>query len=300
MIRIVAIAVLVASPVAGVAQAVRLPPPTVTFPTGERGKVTGLIISRDGDNLLVRDETTKRVSEVRITDDTKISSPSGFLNLERTPQPPTTLIPGLIVKVSGKGSSRGHLIADDISFRRSDLRVATQISAGEVELRARERQTAAVAEANRDSIAKTKARARDSLDAVNTRISNLDTYDLRVRGTVYFDGNSAVLTEEGREILDDLFDKSKRFEGYVIEVAGFTDASGSPAANQELSARRAESVVAYLNAAHAVPLWRFATPTGLGALRPVADNDTPGGRALNRRVEVRVLVSRGLRSPPDP
>lgn len=298
VVCIVAIAALVGRWTDASAQALRLPSPTVSYTTGERGAVTGPIISRDGDNFLVRDETTGKVSAVHITDETKISSPSGFLNLERTPQPPTTLIAGLIIEVKGRGSSRGNLVADRISFRRSDLRVATQISAGEVELRARERQTAAIAEANRDSLARATLRARDSLDAVNARISNIDTYDLRVRGTVNFVPNSAALTEEGKEILDDLFDKSRKLEGYIIEVAGFTDATESPIGNRELSARRAESVVAYLSAVHAVPLWRFATPVGFGAERAVATNETAEGRALNRRVELRVLASRGLRAPP--
>ncbi|MGH7619647.1 MAG: OmpA family protein, partial [Gemmatimonadaceae bacterium] len=290
-----ALVILLAAPVASMAQVVRLPPPTVTYTPGERGKVTGLIVSRDGNDLLVRDETTNKVSTVTITEETNISSPTGFLSLEREPQPATTLIRGLIIAVSGTGGSRGSLVAKKISFHKSALRVAEQISAGEVELRARERETAALAAANRDRIAQATLRARDSLDVLNARISRIDSYVLRVRGTVNFASGSARLSEEARLILDDLVAKSRGLDGYVIEVAGYTDSGGSLEETQELSERRAGAVVAYLNMAHDVPLRRIASPTGLGASRPVASNDTPGGRALNRRVEIRVLVSRGLR-----
>lgn len=282
-----------------VAQVVRLPAPNVTYTAGEKAKLTGLIISRDSDEMLVRDEATNRVSRVMINSETRISSPSGFLSLGHTPQEPSTLISGLIIDVQGNGGSRGGLIARSISFRERDLRVARQIAAGEVELRARERRTTAIAVANRDSIADAKERARDSVDAVNRRIARLDVYDLRVRGTVYFAPNGATLTPEGEAILDDLVAKSQRLEGYVIEVTGYTDDVGTAAAEDAISTRRAEVVVAYLTVTHSVPLRRIVGPTGLGALRPAATNSTEQGRALNRRVELRVLVSRGMQTPPD-
>jgi OmpA-OmpF porin, OOP family len=297
--RVIAIALLSLWPAGMIAQAVQLPPPRVLYAPGRPGKVTGFIVNRDGDDLLVRDETTSLLSMVTITSTTKISSPSGFLNLERTPQPPTTLIAGLLIAVEGTGGSNGGLVAERVSFHTSALRVARQIAAGEVVLKAQQRQTAAVAAANRDSLRRATLRARDSLDALNTRISNLDAYELRVRGTVTFAVNSADLSDEAREILDDLVDKSRPFEAYVIEVAGYSDATGSAAANQVLSTRRAQAVVEYLTTAHAIPLRRFAAPAGLGPSRPVADNSSAEGRALNRRVEVKVLVSRGLRAPPD-
>jgi outer membrane protein OmpA-like peptidoglycan-associated protein len=281
------------------AQPLRLPTPTVSYTSGEKAKLSGLIISRDSDEVLVRDdEMTTKVSRVVFNAETKISSPSGFLNLGHTPQEPSTLIPGLIISVDGTGGSRGALMARSISFRERDLRVARQIAAGDVELRARERQTAAIAIATRDSMTNAKERARDSLDAVNRRISRLDIYDLRVRGTVYFAPNSAALTKQGEEILDDLVAKSQRFEGYIIEVTGYTDDVGTAAAQEEMSARRADVVTAYLTVTHAIPLRRIVGPTGLGALLPAATNSTDEGRAQNRRVELRVLVSRGLQASP--
>src|SRR6478735_8432708 len=72
---------------------------TITYTQGDRGKVTGYILMRKGDDMLVRDETTKALSLVSITAATKITSPTGFLSLDTKAQPPTTLIPGLLIKV---------------------------------------------------------------------------------------------------------------------------------------------------------------------------------------------------------
>jgi outer membrane protein OmpA-like peptidoglycan-associated protein len=77
-------------------------------------------------------------------------------------------------------------------------------------------------------------------------------------------------------------------------VSGFASADGSTEANRRLSERRAETVIRYLVENHNIPLRRIITPYGYGEMKPIADNTTRGGRAENRRVEVQVLVSRGL------
>ncbi|MDT7541132.1 MAG: OmpA-OmpF porin, family, partial [Acidobacteriota bacterium] len=64
-----------------------------------------------------------------------------------------------------------------------------------------------------------------------------------------------------------------------------------------LSQKRADAVVRYLAETHNVPLRRIVTPFGYGAAQPVADNKTRTGREQNRRVEVSVLVNRGIMSP---
>ena len=289
---------LVASATRAPAQATITSQATVTYTQGDRGKVTGYILMRKGDDMLVRDETTKQLSLVSITAATKITSPTGFLSLDTKAQAPTTLIPGLLIKVKGAGGVRGNLVADDISFRQSALRVATQIAAGEVELRAQQRQTAAAAAANRENIADAKERARDSIDAlsrsVNARISNLDDYDVKAQATVFFAPGSSLLNDEMKRQLDALFARSQGVEGFTIEITGFADTTGSAEANQAISGARARAVAAYLIEAHAVPPRRIATPSGLGTSRPVASNGTSGGRALNRRAEVRLLINRGL------
>jgi len=68
-----------------------------------------------------------------------------------------------------------------------------------------------------------------------------------------------------------------------IEVAGHTDSQGSPESNLDLSRRRAEAVTAYIGEA-GVGTSRI-TSAGYGETNPVASNDTPEGRAQNRRIE---------------
>jgi outer membrane protein OmpA-like peptidoglycan-associated protein len=152
--------------------------------------------------------------------------------------------------------------------------------------------------ANTDSIAEATARARGTLDSlettIKTRMSELDTYDVKYNSTLYFAAGKATLTDVARTALDDIAQKGQVLNGYLIEVAGFADSEGNAAFNQRLSEQRADAVVAYLASAQSVPLRRIVNPTGLGTAQPVATNSTPEGRARNRRVEVRVLVNRAL------
>jgi outer membrane protein OmpA-like peptidoglycan-associated protein len=80
----------------------------------------------------------------------------------------------------------------------------------------------------------------------------------------------------------------------VIEVRGFASAEGGADMNRRLSQRRADAVVRYLAETHNIPLRRIITPFGYGAAQAIADNSTRTGREQNRRVEVSVLVNRGL------
>ena len=66
------------------------------------------------------------------------------------------------------------------------------------------------------------------------------------------------------------------------------------AMDQRLSEQRAAAVAQYLRESANVPQWRIVVPAGYGETHPVASNSDAKGRAMNRRVEVRVLVSKGL------
>ena len=83
-----------------------------------------------------------------------------------------------------------------------------------------------------------------------------------------------------------------KFNRTLIDVNGHTDSTGSLAYNQGLSERRAASVANYL-ASQGVDQRRMST-LGFGPSQPIASNATPDGRAQNRRVEVNILVSKGL------
>jgi outer membrane protein OmpA-like peptidoglycan-associated protein len=111
---------------------------------------------------------------------------------------------------------------------------------------------------------------------------------------VTFRVNSAVLSPEAKLQLDDFAQKVMSAKGYMIEVSGHTDSTGGEAKNFRLSQQRAESVVQYLAVAHKIPLRRFITPMGYGKTEAVADNSTAAGRAQNRRVQVKMLLNRGM------
>lgn len=79
-----------------------------------------------------------------------------------------------------------------------------------------------------------------------------------------------------------------------MAVVGFADTTGNTAANRALSEKRANSVIGYLVTKHNLPLQRLVQPFGYGESNAVAENTTEEGRAKNRRVEVRLLVNRGI------
>jgi outer membrane protein OmpA-like peptidoglycan-associated protein len=103
---------------------------------------------------------------------------------------------------------------------------------------------------------------------------------------VLFDFNQASLRTGAREKLSKLAGILIAYPGtYRIEIEGHTDAVGSQDYNQKLSEDRAAAVRAYLAQA-GIPDGRIIAVRGFGKVRPVATNDTPEGRQMNRRVEL--------------
>jgi outer membrane protein OmpA-like peptidoglycan-associated protein len=101
---------------------------------------------------------------------------------------------------------------------------------------------------------------------------------------IHFDTNSARLRADSAPALDAVLELLKRQTGSRWIVSGHTDDQGTAELNQRLSQARAASVVAWLSA-HGIAAGRLVAK-GYGASRPVADNATENGRALNRRVEI--------------
>ena len=268
--------------------------PTVRWAPGQEGKIKGAIMTRQGDEMLVRQQNSNDISSVTITEDTKIQQQSGLMNLDRTKQDASLLAPGLFVELHGVGGDHGNLVATRVTFSKRAMRVQNSIAAGEVDLREKEAQTAARAQANLNAINAATRRARDSIVAMTERIANLDNYVVKEEGTVYFGSGSFELTDEAKQVIDRMVQQGQGLEGFVVEVAGYTDDVGNVALNQELSARRVNAVVAYAADRFNIPLRRFINPTGLGETKPVGDNNTVEGRALNRRVEIRVLQNKGI------
>ncbi|MFN8624751.1 MAG: OmpA family protein [Candidatus Binatia bacterium] len=104
--------------------------------------------------------------------------------------------------------------------------------------------------------------------------------------SVHFDFDKATLKAEAKPILDEAVQVLKQEGSVDIVVEGHTDSVGTEQYNLRLSRRRAETVRRYL-VEHGVASGRI-TAEGLGESKPVASNDTAGGRAQNRRVELHV------------
>jgi outer membrane protein OmpA-like peptidoglycan-associated protein len=297
--------------------------PTKAIPNGEKEKVSGIIQGRDGDTMRVRTEDNS-VVVVDLTDTTKVQLKHGLFHLGKKKMDVTTLVPGLKVEASGKGNEQGQLVADTVRFdpdsyrasRAIDTRVSPLESrqgqlegrAGQLESRAGklETQTGQLEattgklsdqqKTDEQTIGQVKNdadQANQGVNSVNGRVNALDDYAEKAKATVYFRFGSAKLTEDAQRDLDDLIQKTKSMKGYMIEVAGFTDTTGNAQKNEELSEKRADAVVRYLQQGD-VPLRRILAPAGLGESHSVADNKTVEGRKLNRRVEVRVLVNSTL------
>src|SRR2546423_5446211 len=136
------------------------------------------------------------------------------------------------------------------------------------------------------------------VNATNERISALDDYQEVLAATIPFKPGSSELSQEARAKLDEIANKIGNTKGYLVEIAGFTDATSSSEQNINLSQQRAEVVTRYLVVVRKIPQHRILLPLGLGDTQPVGDNSNAEGRARNNRVEVKVLVNRGLTQGP--
>ncbi len=128
-----------------------------------------------------------------------------------------------------------------------------------------------------------------NVTTLGNKVENLDSYKQASSETVLFDLGQAVLKDEAKQTLDAVASKVASMKHYTIEVQGYTDTTGAPELNIRLSQRRAEAVVRYLTLQGKVPLYRIQT-VGYGEENPAADNKTRDGRKDNRRVEIKVLT----------
>jgi len=114
-----------------------------------------------------------------------------------------------------------------------------------------------------------------------------DNINLVMPGNITFPSNSSDLKADFYDVLDSVALVLEEYNKTTIVVAGFTDSKGSEAYNQKLSEQRADSVAKYLMSKK-VKSVRFDV-VGFGEQSPVADNATPEGRAMNRRVQLTLL-----------
>jgi OmpA-OmpF porin, OOP family len=104
---------------------------------------------------------------------------------------------------------------------------------------------------------------------------------------IHFNTGKADILPDSESTLNEIVKLMQQDAALKVRVEGHTDNQGNASANQALSEKRAQSVVAWLTA-HGVAAARL-TAKGFGQTKPVADNSTEEGRAKNRRVELAKL-----------
>jgi outer membrane protein OmpA-like peptidoglycan-associated protein len=298
--------------------------PTKKFEAGKKAKVTGTIVSRNGDLVTIRVKKESTSATVNITDNTKIGRDKSF-RLRKEEEDVTAMVPGLTISAEGVGNSSGQLDASKISFNPDTFAVEVaeeqQIeankaaasnaqttanqgvaAAGQAQTSANQAQSSAnqaQGTANQAGQLAAAAGAGAVMDAeaislVNKRVSDLGDYKTVVEAALFFDPDQASLSADDKKTLDKLAADAMSTQNYMIEVAGYASSTGTKAQNQKLSDERASAVTQYLRNSANVPMRRILAPAGYGATHAAASNSDPEGRDINRRVDVKVLVNKGL------
>ena len=280
-----------------------------TVASGQKLKLKGTVVAKDSDKIIVRD-TTGVDTNVMLNSSTSVKTKGGFFgggNTIATNQ----IVRGLNLEIEGRGDNAGNLSAEKVRFTKDNLAVAqsleSRIAPAEDRLTQTEQNAQRISGQIDELMAVSNAArggakaAQDSADAAiagvnatNQRISSVDDYVVQTNATINFKVGSAVLSPEGKQSLDTVAQTALTMKGYLIEVTGFASADGDEKKNKELSRRRAQTVLDYLIETHNIPLRRIGTSFGFGEAQAVADNTTREGREQNRRVEVKLTVSKGL------
>ena len=132
---------------------------------------------------------------------------------------------------------------------------------------------------------------RDSLAGTGVGVvRNGDNITLNMPGNITFATDSSSVSSQFYGVLDNVASTLNEYNQTVVQVAGFTDSTGSDSYNQSLSERRANAVSSYLSQ-KGVNSQRLVVK-GLGEQYPVASNDNESGRQQNRRVEITLVPVR--------
>lgn len=233
-------------------------------------EIKGVISARHGDRLKVTaaDGTSTIVA---ITDTTRIRSASGLFSTRRKAGE-EALLNGLPVTVKTLQGGE-ELVASQVVFRNNDFRTASMIRNGTSQ--GFEEQTAAT-------------------EALRGRVGDIDKYNVKATTNVHFDVGRTELSAQDKAELCTTATTAQQNENALLLVVGYTDSTGDDDFNQELSEKRAARVINYLQQQCGWKPYRMLTPTGMAKADPLASNDTPEGKALNRRVAVNVLVSKSV------
>jgi OmpA-OmpF porin, OOP family len=275
-------------------------------------EVKGMIIARTGETLVVK--SGAGTTTVVLTDDTTTKDDRGLLGLEKQQLSDAVLIPGLKVQVKGTSDAQGRVVAKTITTDGDDLETAEMVQAGlhptaqQVEanvqaistnqqnIAAHEAQLKALA-ANQQDVAAQREQLAKSISAIEettNRFSALSEYDVKGATTLKFNTGSSEISAADQDLLKQLAATATTLPGYIIEVTGYADATGSAAMNTKLSEDRAKAVIVFLMQQGNVPVRHIVAPGAMGEYGAVATNETEAGRAENRRVEVKILVNKAV------
>jgi OmpA-OmpF porin, OOP family len=283
---------------------------------GDETEVKGMITARTGETLVVKSGTG--TTTVVLTDNTRTKDDRGLFGLERQEMSSVVLIPGLKVNIDGVSDDQGRVVAKTITVDGDDLETAEMIQSGlhptaeqvaanvqvlEAHSGQLESHTAQLAgqkeniETNQQNIAANKQQIEANIKDIeeNTqRFTALSEYDVRGQATVNFEVGSSKISAKDQIELKQLANTATRLKGYIIEVTGYADSTGNAAINTKLSENRAKAVITYLMQKGEVPVRHIVAPGAMGEYGAAASNETQAGRAENRRVEVKVLVNKGI------
>jgi OOP family OmpA-OmpF porin len=283
---------------------------------GDKTEVKGMISSRTGETLLVKSSQGNVV--VVLTDDTTTKDNKGLFGLEKQRMSNVVLIPGLKVDIDGTTDDKGQVVAKTITVDGDDLETSEMIEAGlhptaeqvaanvktleahSGQLSTHDAQLAAHKEnieTNQQNIAANKQRIEQNIKDIEEheqRFAALTDFDVKGEATVKFNVGSSKISSTDQEELKKLAETATGLKGYIVEVMGYADSTGSAAMNTKLSEDRAKAVITFLMQQGNVPIRHIVAPGAMGEYGAKAPNETKAGRAENRRVEVKVLVNKGI------
>ena len=282
-----------------------------SVPAGEEvKKLRGVVTKRDPDSFRMSDPNGGPQVVVLLTANTEVKSHKRGVFRGSKEYGASYILRGLRLEVDGVGNSEGQIVADKIRFDEQDLRSAQALKATvdpiEAEMNEKLRlqqqeqeRLAGQIEENQALTAQAQAsaeKAQQTADYANNRINGLDDFDSLKTVSVPFASGSSTLGPKAKATIDEAaaWVKTQNTKGWVMAVIGYADSTGSSQRNIDLSERRANAVIYYIVTKYKMPLNRLVQPFGYGQLEPVAENKTKEGRAKNRRVEIRLMVNKGI------
>jgi outer membrane protein OmpA-like peptidoglycan-associated protein len=280
-------------------------------------KMKGVVVKREPDSFTMSETSGGPTTTVNLTESTEVKSHKRGVFRGSKEYAASYILRGLRLEVDGVRNSDGSITAEKIRFDEQDLRTAQALKAtvdpveAEMNQKLRQQQAeqerlagqieenraaTAQAQASADSAAAAAKKAQQTADYANNRINGLDDFDSIKTITVQFMTNSSSLGPKAKATIDEAaaWVKTQNTKGWVMAVIGYADSTGSSQRNIDLSERRANAVIYYIVSKYKMPLNRLVQPFGYGQLEPVSENTTKTGRAKNRRVEIRLMINKGI------